>query len=486
MSHSLYPHPELPNAISGVTGLMVLALFGWLNQLAQRESQDAMLRAFQTKEEGQANLVSLIENTNDYVYSLNQSLCLRCHELRGLFGGRWQADFGRDPVEGEAIGGLHEPGAAAGWLEHYRLALGWRARLDRAATRGCRSESVLRCVLESNRWRCPRVHGIRSRHHCAQGARGEAARCAARDDGALAASRHGRSGDWDSPQCRQRAQQRERLGATRHRTACRVEATQPRQGCGSPRQQRFEDLGPFLAEDAKGKQLPRFLALTGGEPGRGSARGSLRSSGDSPRTSNTSTRSWPCSRPMRRRRTQREDLTVGEVVEDALALHTGSLGRFGIRVTRKGAPGSRIHLERHSLMPQILVNPDRQRRPRVAGVPAPGQAARDRHPRCCRRSPADRGPRQRGGHFAGEHGAHVLARVHHEKGWTRLRPPYVGDEGGRNGRGFQVAEARASVAARRSAWISPSQSRKFERRPEMRVVSEGGGESPGEVRLNHE
>ena len=43
------PHPELPTAISGATGLVILAILGWLNQLAQREAHETMSRALKSK-----------------------------------------------------------------------------------------------------------------------------------------------------------------------------------------------------------------------------------------------------------------------------------------------------------------------------------------------------------------------------------------------------------------------------------------------------
>ena len=119
-------------------------------------------------------------------------------------------------------------------------------------------------------------------------------------------------------------------------------------------QEHASDLGHFLTTDDKGKQLPQYLEELARHLG-GEQTDLLAELSGWLTTSNTSRKSWPCSKPTPRCPAAVEKVSVSELVESALKMHNGAYQRHSIRITRDYDEVPPIMVDRHKVL-QILIN----------------------------------------------------------------------------------------------------------------------------------
>jgi PAS domain S-box-containing protein len=347
---NIYEHPELPNAIAGAMGLLILAVFGWLNQLAQREAHEAVTRALKIKEEGEANLLSLIESTGDLVYALDPNL--RLVAMNSAYREAVTLQMGREPKLGEPILELHRGGNKF-WASQYQRALaGEHISHERHEIWGDRNLyfDVSVNPIAGGKLGCTAfVRDITARKE-----QEENLRVADRQMTDL--SRQAGMAEVATGILHNVGNALNSVNVSTHLLADRLRASKL-SSLGKAVElieAHASDLGQFLSEDPKGKQLPKFLAAVNATLGEERTE-LLDEVGRLAKNVEHIKAVVATQQTLAKVGGVQEEIQIGDVLDDALALHSATYGQLEIPLVRNPGPGPRIRGDRHRML-QILVN----------------------------------------------------------------------------------------------------------------------------------
>jgi PAS domain S-box-containing protein len=342
-----------PNLMAGFSLLLGWAL-GWLHSSARGEAVEAQEQALRTLRESEGKLLSLLESTDDIVCAVDLDGRVLTHNQasRQLF----QRLFGRDPLPDERFYGALPAELQAHWRERIARAMaGERVREEVLEQVGGKTVA-LEFTINPVRAEGGRVVGLTLFGRDISARKEAEKRLSEMHRSLMDASRQAGMAEIATGILHNVGNTLNSVNVSAGLVAERLRGLRVT-GLSKAVELLRENaagLGPFLTEDSRGRQLPVYLGAFSEQltQEREALLTEVRSLSDSLEHIKA-----VVSMQQQHARSAGlvEQVTVSQLIDDALHLHAVSFERLGIQVRREFAPMPPLLVDRHKLL-QILLN----------------------------------------------------------------------------------------------------------------------------------